>query len=402
MSLYFRIASLFATILMLAPYSAAGPLEGSCIVGNTPSATLLYPYFEVDLDDPEGQSTLISINNASADPALAKVVLWTDCHLPVLSFDIFLQPNQVSTMNLYAVIVQGSLLVTAPDETGQAAFPSCNSPLTNPVLDTAARADLQARLTGRPSPADGLCYGSEREENRIAVGFLTVDALNDCSTGIRFPDEEGYFVAGGNGLASNDNVLWGDYYLVDPSEDFAQGYEAVSIIADPDRFLENDLRSFYQVTEDERDDRVPLSSKLRTRFLNGGGFDGSTQFAIWAQRSPELAPFACGVEAGVCPQSDALRLEMVFYDQEAEVTGTTSFIPPAFVAKYEVEDLGSGADFGFLDLSSLGPTGPVGPPGALERRQAWMLQTSSASGRFSVGLSATRLDDLCKVSGEGE
>ena len=35
-------------------------------MADQPAATLLYPYFEVDLNDPQGQTTLISINNASA------------------------------------------------------------------------------------------------------------------------------------------------------------------------------------------------------------------------------------------------------------------------------------------------------------------------------------------------
>ncbi len=397
-----KIVLLFLSIPMTLPQLAlGGPLDGSCIVGNTPSATLLFPYFEVDLDNPEGKSTLISINNISTGPAVAKVVMWTDCHLPVLSFDIFLKGNEVATINLRDVIVQGSLLATSPDAAGQVAFPSCSTPLANPVLDGAARADLQAKLVGQPSPADALCYGSDREQSRVAIGFLTVDALNDCSTTIRFPDDEGYFVAGGNGLASNDNVLWGDYYLVDPSEDFAQGYEAVSVVADPDRFADSEIRSFYQVTDDERDDRVPLSSKLRTRFLNGGAFDGSTQFIIWAQRSPALIPFVCDVAAGSCPQATELVFGMDFYNQEAELTGTNLFSPPAFVGRYEVEELGAGTDFGFLDLNSTAPS-DVGPPGAFLQRQAWMLQTSSASGRFSVGLTATRLDDLCKPDSGGE
>lgn len=398
-----RCLALFSLLVAVAvPPSQAGPLTDTCLVDKMPSATLLFPYFEVDLDDPNGRTTLVSINNASVDPALAKVVVWTDCHLPVFSFDVFLSGNDVTTINLQNVLANGNLVSTSLDTAGQAVFPSCTSPISNPPLQGDALADLQAKLTGQPSTTDGLCYGSERPESRIAIGFLTVDTLNDCSSTLRFPDEEGYFVAGGNGLASNDNVLWGDFYLIDPSENYAQGFEAVGVVADPDRFAGNNIRSFYQVTDDERDDRVPLSSKLRSRFLNGGAFDGSTQFIIWTQRSPELAAFTCGVAQGSCPEASQLRLDMKFFNEDAEESANLRFIPPAFLGKYDVQDFNAGADFGFLSLDSQGPNILVGPPGTFEQRQAWMLQTSSARDRFSVGMAATRLDDLCKISDAGE
>ncbi|MBP9144591.1 MAG: hypothetical protein KBI44_08920, partial [Thermoanaerobaculia bacterium] len=42
-------------------------------VDDVPAATLLLPYFEVDLADPSGVTTLMSINNASATAVLAHV-----------------------------------------------------------------------------------------------------------------------------------------------------------------------------------------------------------------------------------------------------------------------------------------------------------------------------------------
>ena len=47
-------------------------------------ATLLLPYFEVDLSNPSGTTTLFSINNASASAAVAHVTLWTDESIPTL------------------------------------------------------------------------------------------------------------------------------------------------------------------------------------------------------------------------------------------------------------------------------------------------------------------------------
>ncbi len=45
----------------------AAPVRAAvCTLDNRPAATLLLPYFEVDLADPAGLTTLVAINNASA------------------------------------------------------------------------------------------------------------------------------------------------------------------------------------------------------------------------------------------------------------------------------------------------------------------------------------------------
>jgi hypothetical protein len=106
-------------LLLLAPWLAAAPtsagiLEGNCRVANQPAATLLIPYFEVDLGDANGQTTLISVNNASSKSTLARVVLWTDWGVPTLAFDVFLTGYDVQTLNLRDLF-QGNLPNTGPD-----------------------------------------------------------------------------------------------------------------------------------------------------------------------------------------------------------------------------------------------------------------------------------------------
>ena len=39
-----------------------------CTIDEVPAATLLLPYFQLDLSNPNGLTTLFSINNASANP----------------------------------------------------------------------------------------------------------------------------------------------------------------------------------------------------------------------------------------------------------------------------------------------------------------------------------------------
>jgi hypothetical protein len=82
------------------------------VIDRVPAATLLLPHFEVDVDDPNGITTLLSINNASATAILAHVTLWTDQGIPTLAFDVYLTGFDVQTLNLRDVF-NGILPVTA-------------------------------------------------------------------------------------------------------------------------------------------------------------------------------------------------------------------------------------------------------------------------------------------------
>src|SRR5712691_13176614 len=78
-----------------------------------PAATLLLPYFEVDLNNPNGLTTLFSVNNASATAVLAHVVVYSDLSVPVLDFNIYLTGYDVQTINLRDIIVNGLIPQTA-------------------------------------------------------------------------------------------------------------------------------------------------------------------------------------------------------------------------------------------------------------------------------------------------
>src|SRR5260370_25391250 len=80
-----------------------------CTIDAVPAATLLLPYFEVDLNNPNGLTTLFSVNNASATAALVHVVIWSDLSVPVLDFNIYLTRYDVQSLNLRAIIVNGSM-----------------------------------------------------------------------------------------------------------------------------------------------------------------------------------------------------------------------------------------------------------------------------------------------------
>ena len=112
-----------------------------CTIDEVPAATLLLPYFEVDLGNQNGQTTLFSVNNASATAVLAHVVVWSDLSVPVLDFNIYLTGYDVQTINLRDILVGGSLPRTGVRGPGPAATPS------------ARRATSRRTSTSRAAPA---------------------------------------------------------------------------------------------------------------------------------------------------------------------------------------------------------------------------------------------------------
>src|SRR5436305_15102485 len=84
--------------------------DDSCdIASAAPAATLLLPYFEVDINSQAttAQTTLFTITNVTQIPQIAHVTVWTDLSFPVLDFNIFLTGYDVQGINLYDVIARG-------------------------------------------------------------------------------------------------------------------------------------------------------------------------------------------------------------------------------------------------------------------------------------------------------
>src|SRR6185436_3213106 len=120
-----RDAFCLALVGLLAFATQAHAVPGT--IDDVPAATLLLPYFEVDLDDPFGVTTLFSINNASSTAQLAHVTVWTDWSIPVLDFDVYLTGYDIQNFNLRDILVEGLLPQTGPGTTAAANEPG--SPL---------------------------------------------------------------------------------------------------------------------------------------------------------------------------------------------------------------------------------------------------------------------------------
>src|SRR5512134_2175231 len=149
-----RLVSSFA----LAALALTGVAQADlCTIEATPAATLLLPYFEVDIDDPNGVDTFLSVNNAYAQSVLGHVIVWTDMSVEALDFNIYLTGYDVQTIGMGLIIRNGILPVTSYDDSPIGAFSddkiiaeysACESvlPYTNPALDAEFLAHLQSIL----------------------------------------------------------------------------------------------------------------------------------------------------------------------------------------------------------------------------------------------------------------
>src|SRR5215213_4591430 len=111
MKRWIGIALTLAGLVALAAPAAA--VMGT--IDNVPAATLLLPYFEVDLDNAQGINTLFSINNSAASAVLVKVLVWTDQSVPVVGFNVYLTGYDVQTISMRDILVLGNVPRTASD-----------------------------------------------------------------------------------------------------------------------------------------------------------------------------------------------------------------------------------------------------------------------------------------------
>jgi hypothetical protein len=400
-----------------------------CATDNVPAATLLLPYFEVDLDDANGVQTLFSINNASATAALAHVVVWSDLSVPVLDFNIYLTGYDVQTINLRDIFVNGLLPRTAsdgqdPNDTispqGEFSqdinFASCSGQLPPPNLPSTFIAHLQNSLTGQSSAVLGNRCAGRNLGDRIARGYVTVDTVNNCT--LRFPGDAGYFGAGGTGDVTNQNVLWGDYFYVNSGQNFAQGETLVHIEADatnPETSVPGEY-TFYgrYVAWTAIDNREPLATNFAVRYLNGGVFTGGTDLLVWRDSKVNQGAFTCPAVAGTRPAWFPLGEEgIVIFDEEENPDVPQTFPispqpPDISISPFPAEAQRTAVngdllpvpfDFGWLYLNLNTTVAAAGnnPPEDPAAAQAWVTGVMDADGRFSVGFDAITLDDACNA-----
>ena len=437
-------------LALLGLLALSGPASAViCTIDQVPAATLLLPYFEVDLSNPNGLTTLFSINNASATAILTHVVVRTDLSVEVLDFNVYLTGYDVQTLNLRDILVLGNLPQTA--SAGQDPgdhispkgifsqdinFASCNGFLPPQPLSASFIAYLQAALTGKTIPGifaacgGPPCCAAQNLGDNIARGYITVDTVNSCT--IVPQDSPGYFAAGGTGIATNQNVIWGDWFIVNSTQNFAEGGDLVHIEASPGTGVGNfgsyPLPGDPATTTSGRytfygrylkptpwtavDNREPLATTFATRYLNGGPFTAGTSLLCWRDSKTDQQQFSCPAASGNPPWYPLGQEGVVVFDeQEHPLTSTscqvspcprvTNVICPAETQRVQVggPTLPVNSNFGwlFLDLNTTiagNPNPPVDPAAA----QAWVISTLASNGHFAIGLDAIRLDSACAAN----
>lgn len=216
---------LLAIALLMLGWSASGAI--------TPESDVLVPWFEIDLiRDDAGLETSYSIVNASANAVRTRFTVYTNWGIPVLEVPVGFNRAEAKSINFHVWITHGQL----PDRT----------------LSPAELANLQAALTGQPSPEDGLYRGTAYKEG-IAVGYVVVQTLDER------PD-----------------TLWGDTYVVDPSVNYF-GAETL-----------------FSLTHDLKAD----CNRNSVRFVNEDRLFEGTQLIIWTGRrfQPSTTPTPNGVK----------------------------------------------------------------------------------------------------------
>ena len=389
---------LVGTLLLASPAAAV-----ICTIDAVPAATLLLPYFEVNLDNPNAETTLFTIANAAAAATLVKVTLWTDLGVPTLGFNVYLTGYGAQSMNLRDILVNGLLPLTADaaeDPTGKISpkgplsqdttFPGCAGVLPPPRLPSIFTSHLAAAHTGRASTLlGGKCAGVNHGD-AIARGYVTVDVVHSCN--IDFPTDPGYYGPGGLGT---ENVLWGDTFYVDSRLSYARGGNLVRIEAAPAAFKPGD-RTFYGtfVNHSAADAREPLPTTWASRFLAGGPFDAGSYLVVWREPQTVPAPFPCGSPALTGGFPLAVRAGVVFDEQEHPEVAPATAMPPAPWAANRIQVNGTAFpvayNFGWYIASF-----DAAPPSGTGSRQSWLGTEMSAHRKISVTLAGSPLDSGC-------
>lgn len=373
--------------LMLAASAMIWNGHAHAIVGaidNVPSATLLLPYFEADLGNPNGGQTVMRISNSSASAILTHVTLWTDLGVPTLQFDMYLTGYDSVDLD-FRLLFQGIVPQTASagQDPGDKISPkgsysqdinfaSCTGilpPLGLPPTSSGALslgstwepgtlAAIRAAHTGQASTLwSGQC-GAVAHGDNIARGYVTIDAVNNCTQ--RYPGDPGYFGAGGSGDVTYQNVLFGSYTRINRSQNYASTANLVNVEASlvDVQTTTSGRPTFYSdaVSNTAADNREALGAAWQVRTINGGAFPGGTQLIVWRDPGVKIAPFTCG---GALPAPFPLtQQEAIAFDDQEHFTLLTN--NSAFPYATQVVNTAAlspyGSGFIHLNLSNLAGT----------------------------------------------
>jgi hypothetical protein len=420
-------------LLLLIPFGTAkalGPYDDYlCDIAVTPAATLLLPYFEVDLTAPatDARTTVFNVVNVSPVPQIARATIWTDWAYPVLSFNIPLTGYDVEAVDIRDLILRGfrsgPARITNPNHIGNENLTSvCSNP--PPQMPASVLSDVRAILTlGTPEQSQASCIGADgrkatlgsRHATNIAAGFITIDLVANCDA--TMPHEAKYYVSD----LLYDNVLTGDVVHLDPKGKggYASASPFVHIRAVPaggpagsrlstelpytfyDRFTGNDIS-----VPRKMDRRQPLPSAFATRWIQGGETHFQTQVTVWRE-SVAGADARCNEYAA---NSAMPVTQIIRFDENENATatpgpaiagvksGTASAAAGVFgTASGFFPALASGDVGGwfFINLHNGGSPAYSAFGSTPRASQNWVNTTLFAEGRYGVEITSATMANGC-------
>ncbi|MCU1229647.1 MAG: hypothetical protein JWO97_2531 [Acidobacteria bacterium] len=421
--------------IALASSAAATRNDNSCDISVTPAATLLLPFFEVDLNS-NARTTLFSIINASPQPQIAQVTLWTDWAYPAYSFDLFLTGYDVQSVNLrdvFAGAIPSTPASAAPGDRSQSTnlnqLPSMGSDCSQrPAVIPATNLDDLRTLftTGRTNSCGTTRIGGPHVN---AIGYATIDVVATCSP--MTAADPSWF----SSKLLFDNVLTGDYERIDSDTiagNYAGGSPLVHIRAIPEggpagsivgtnlpfTFYDRLTGGIIGGPPRTVDRRQPLPSTFALHYVEGGTKDFQTR-ALWWREAVTGSGATCRAYAdnSWIPYLDVIR----FDEHENSYTyGPPPFTPPpgepgwqvssriltgasvfpsnvgtADVAGWIYFNAGNRGSYAYSTARKGFAGGPtfIGPRNA----QSWITVEMSSEGRFSVMYDAAALANGCSV-----
>jgi hypothetical protein len=303
----------------------------SCDIKVGPAATLLLPYFEVDVSGTSGQTTLFTVTNVTPHPQIAHVTLWTDWAYPVLTFNLYLTGYGVQGINLADVLNRGAIApsngtssatiagsLSAASGNLRTSLDCANNPGVIP--DSVIKAVRDALTLGIAPAGTSSCKTGVGIPHSNAIGYATIDVVASCTT--RSPADPLYYT---NDLLF-DNALIGDYQQLGPhpagslaSAFDAAGNPMVHIRAVPEgggagsNVATGLPYTFYDrytpTTTRTVDRRQPLPSTFAARFIQGGRNALATNLTIWREA------FGSGNCAAALQSSAIIVSEIVRFDE---------------------------------------------------------------------------------------
>jgi hypothetical protein len=389
---------------------AAVDNDASCDIGTYPAATLLLPYFEVEVRKHvnDAANTIFSVINTSRQPQIVRVTIWTDYGYPAIWFNMFLTGYDVAPVSLYDVIANGTLPHTSSAvPNGARAKPNDANPY---IVSLDGCGELGGPL--QQSVIDGLVSlltSGKQEggcrlggEHPMATGYVTVDVVNSCT--MISPLEPDYYAK----TLLYDNVLTGDYERVAPDKqlgNYAGGNPLVHIRAIPGGGPAGSAATglpytFYDrmtpATARHVDRRQPLPSSFAARFIEGGTAAFQTDYAIWRE-AQTAASTSCTSTNAAIPYVSITRYDEFenptvgsgphAFPVSAATATTSSAFPPRVGA--------SVSGWMFLDLDNRAGVSAQSPFSSPRPSQNWVIVHMRAEGRYGVDYDATSLANGC-------